>query len=261
MLLMGSAMLKKRLIGVVTVKNGWAVQSMGYKSYLPLGRPATLVENLDRWGADEILLQCIDRSKTNLGPDFCLLERIGRIGLSTPLIYSGGIRTAEDGVQAVKLGADRLCVDAMLHDNPSELGCLSRELGAQALIVNLPVGVQGESAYWFNYRTQERANFDANLFGSLDAGCFSELMLSDFQHEGHFEGFDERILQRAPVKEFPLIVFGGLSSAPQIHRVLKHPQVCAAAVGNFLNYREHAIQEYKQELNGIALRPAAFFAS
>ena len=35
-------MLKKRLIGVVTVRRGWAVQSFGYKRWLPLGRPEVL---------------------------------------------------------------------------------------------------------------------------------------------------------------------------------------------------------------------------
>ena len=46
-------MIPKRLIGVVIVKDGWAVQSFGYRRWLPLGRPEVLVENLDRWGADE----------------------------------------------------------------------------------------------------------------------------------------------------------------------------------------------------------------
>ena len=60
-------MINKRLAGVITVKDGWAVQSFGFRSYLPLGRPEVLAENLDRWGADEIILQCIDRG--DLGPD------------------------------------------------------------------------------------------------------------------------------------------------------------------------------------------------
>ena len=68
-------MLKKRVIGVVTVKAGWAVQSFGYHRYLPLGRPEYLVGNLDRWGADEIVVQVIDRSKNQLGPDFDLIEK------------------------------------------------------------------------------------------------------------------------------------------------------------------------------------------
>ena len=49
-------MLKKRIIGSITVLNGWAVQSIGYSQYLPLGRPSVIAENLDRWGADEILI-------------------------------------------------------------------------------------------------------------------------------------------------------------------------------------------------------------
>jgi len=72
-------MLKKRLIGVITIKNGWAVQSFGYRRYLPLGKPECLVGNLDRWGADEILVQVIDRSEANRGPDFELLERLGAL--------------------------------------------------------------------------------------------------------------------------------------------------------------------------------------
>ena len=101
-------MLKKRLVGVVTIKDGWAIQSMGYKRYLPLGKPECLVENLDRWGADEILVQVIDRSVNGQHPDFDLLERVARLGLETPLIYCGGIRTDEDGVRAIQAGADRL---------------------------------------------------------------------------------------------------------------------------------------------------------
>ena len=90
-------MIQKRLIGVITVKQGWAVQSFGYRRHLPMGRPEVVAENLDRWGVDEILLQCIDRSRHGLGPDLALLERISRKGLATPLIYQGGIRSVEIG--------------------------------------------------------------------------------------------------------------------------------------------------------------------
>src|SRR5690349_12519530 len=105
-------MIGKRIVGVVTVKDGWAVQSFGYNRYLPLGRPEVLVENLDRWGADEILLQCIDRSAAGLGPDMALLDRIGRRGLSTPMIYAGGVRHDQDAVDVVNAAADRVAVDA-----------------------------------------------------------------------------------------------------------------------------------------------------
>ena len=63
----------RRIIGVVTVKNGLAVQSFGYEKYYPLGRPEIFDKNLTL-GADEILLNLIDRSPKNNGPDFDLIN-------------------------------------------------------------------------------------------------------------------------------------------------------------------------------------------
>lgn len=42
-------MLRKRLLGTVLVREGWAVQSFGYRRWLPLGKPECLVQNLDHW--------------------------------------------------------------------------------------------------------------------------------------------------------------------------------------------------------------------
>ena len=103
-------MVKKRIIGVITILDGKVVQSFGYNSYLPLGRPECIIENLDRWGVDEILIQCIDRSRFSKGPDFMLLEKISSLGIGTPIIYSGGLKSVEDAVSVIKKGADRICL-------------------------------------------------------------------------------------------------------------------------------------------------------
>ena len=51
-------MLKKRIIGIVTVIENQAVQSIGYNKYLPLGSPEYQIENLDNWKIDEIIINC-----------------------------------------------------------------------------------------------------------------------------------------------------------------------------------------------------------
>jgi cyclase len=250
--------LKKRLVGVVTIRNGWAVQSFGYRRYLPLGKPEILIENLDRWGADEILVQCIDRSVNGAGPDFDLLERIGRIGVSTPLIYVGGIRDAVDAVRSVKLGADRVAVDAILRDCPEQLVKISKELGAQALIADLPVRLEGDCLRWLDYRNRREEALSGSILNVLEPRCVSEVMLSDWSHEGSPQSFDEALVNAFPLADMPLIVFGGLSTAAQMQRLLERSQVVAAAVGNFLSYEEHAIQTFKRALKGISLRPAVY---
>jgi cyclase len=251
-------MLKKRLIGVVTVKNGWAVQSFGYRRYLPLGTPEVIVENLDRWGVDEILVQCIDRSKLGVGPDFPLLRRIATIGLSTPVIYSGGIRSAADGVEAVRLGADRVAIDSMIHSAPREVEALARELGVQAVIGHLPVSIRGEVLYWRNYLCVEDKLLNLSSLAHEWFPWISEMILTDWMHEGIRNSFDELILKRFPDRKIPLILFGGLSESDQIKSVLKYKNVVAAAIGNSLNYREHSVQRLKKELMGLPLRSPEF---
>lgn len=247
-------MLRKRLIGVVTVRQGWAVQSLCYNHYLPLGRPEVIVENLDRWGADEILIHCIDRSSSQMGPDFNLLERVSNLGLSTPLIYGGGIRNAEDAVKAVSLGADRITLDAMIWNHPDRLESLSRSLGTQALIANMPVRVMDQSLIWYNYRNGSEIHLNQAMLDRINLEWVSEVMLTDYQHEGMQLGFDGAIPRLFPLKEKSLLVFGGLSNAIQIQDVLSLPNVVGAGVGNFLNYKEHAIQSIKENIFGVSIR-------
>ena len=217
-----------------------------------------LVENLDRWGADEILIQCIDRSLEQVGPDFALMKRIGAIGVSTPLIYAGGIRNSKDAVSIVSVGADRISVDTMLWNSPDQLQSISRELGTQALIANMPVRVTERGLTWRNYRSNEEILLTKTTLARLYLEWVSEVMLTDWANEGVYGGFDQRIPELFPQITNPLLVFGGLSESAQLQKVLSQNNVVAAGVGNFLNYKEHAIQRYKKEMTGIPIRSAEF---
>jgi cyclase len=247
--------IRKRLVGVVTVKEGWAVQSIGYRRYLPLGRPEVLVENLDRWGADEIVVQCIDRARFGQGPDLALLERISKKGLATPLIYGGGIRCAADAVAVVQSGADRVCVDALLHDAPHTLPALAAPLGAQALIGCLPLARAGGELRWLDHRTCVQKALSPDVIELLESGVISEALVVDWRHEGVAAGFDTALLAAFPAGQVPLIAFGGISQPEQMRECLGMPRVSAVAVGNFLNYRELAIDALRAQLGGLPLRP------
>lgn len=250
-------MLKKRLVGVITVKAGWAVQSFAYQRYLPLGRPEVLAENLDRWGADEIVLQCIDRLPPHAEPDYALIDRVARKGLGTPIIVAGGIRSVEHGIQVIKSGADRICIDALLHDAPEIVTELSNHLGAQALIAALPLSMEADQLHWLDYRKQQQTALSDTLLGLLREKVISEALIIDWKHEGQANGFDFALLEHFPLADVPLIAFGGLSEAHQLRRALSMPQVAAVAVGNFLNYHEHAIRAFKKQLGGLFLREPA----
>lgn len=254
-------MLKKRFVGVITVRGGWVVQSFGYKKYLPVGRPTVIAENLDRWGVDEILLLAIDRSAKGLGPDIGLLQELGELALSTPVTYGGGICTVEQASSVVQAGAERVCVDTALHGDPGALREISMHIGAQALVASLPLCIESGDVFWYNHITEVLRPARRALDWMFENGAISEALVIDWRNEGARNGFDLDLLRHFPVAGVPLIAFGGLSEVNQINEVLRMPQLAAVAVGNFLHYSEHSVQRYKERLASAVLRGAEYQGS
>jgi cyclase len=248
-------MLRKRLLGTVVVRQGWAVQSFGYRRWLPLGKPECVVENLDRWGADGIVVLVIDRG--DQGPDLALIERLGALGLSTPLTYGGGLRNEADARSAVRAGAERLVLDAVLHEDPAAAETMSQAVGVQALVAALPLvrDDNGAVQHWL-HRRREVLPISAPIQELITREAVSELLAIDVAGEGEGQGFDAELLAAVePLGGLPLLAFGGLGTAEQIRPLLSRPRLTGVLLGNALNYREHAIGQLKAALTDQPLRP------
>lgn len=251
-------MLRKRMIATVTVKQGWVVQSIGYSKYLPIGKVECVLENLDRWGADEILVQVIDRSINNLGPDLNLLNRIGSLGLSTPITYAGGIRGKQDAIDVIKQGADRICLDSLLHDDIKEIKEISLSLGAQAIVACFPLISINSEYNWVDYRSGKVKKINEDLSKLLHEDKISEILVVDKNNEGHFDSFDYNLVKYFKDYNVPIIAFGGISEAYQITKLLSNLNISAVSIGNFLNYKEHAIQKLKEAVYVSSLRNSTY---
>lgn len=251
-------MLNKRLIGVVNVKDGWAVQSFGYNTYLPMGKPEILVENLDRWGADEILVQVIDRSVKKLGPDFSLIEKIGNLGISTPIVYGGGIRDEQDAISAIKRGADRISINHLFFKNPESVRRVAHCLGAQAIIASLPLHCINGVIKHYDYIAKKSYDINEDIKSLIDDNLISELLISDWVNEGTLDKFNIELLKARELTEYQLIAFGGLGDPLIGEKVIGLSNVAAIAVGNPFSYQEHAIQAYNKQLKSTYLRSPYF---
>lgn len=254
-------MLRKRLIATVVVRQGWAVQSFGYKRWLPLGKPECLVENLDRWGADGIVVLAIDRG--DQGPDLSLINRLSELGLSTPLTYGGGLRNELDATIAVQAGAERLILDSILYDDTAAIEAMARSVGVQALIAALPLvrDTDGSVQHWF-HRCRKALPISLTIRELLAQEVVSEVLVIDKCGEGEGRGFDIKLLEYIEsISQLPLLAFGGLATADQIRCLLNRPRISGVVVGNSLNYREHAIGQIKYMLSDQLLRPHKLLSS
>jgi len=247
-------MFKKRLIGGIIVKNNLAIQSIGYKNYLPLGKPEIIAKNLDRWRADEILLNIIDRSKFNLEPNYEVLENIKTMNIRTPLIYGGGISSVFSAKKVIALGADRIILESVVEKDFIEFKRITDAIGSQSIIVSMPVSINNKNELiYYDYKKREEKKISKNLINAIDNNLFSELILIDYKNQGLMKGFNQKILKIFPYK-IPLILYGGIYGEKNIKNILKDKRVNAVSMGNTLNYSEHSIQKTKSQLTKTYFR-------
>ena len=240
--------LKKRLISVVSILDEMVVQSKGFKKYLPIGSPEIVVENLARWGSDEILVQCFKRSKSNNGPDFQILESIVNFKNATPIIYAGGIRDKKDALNVIKAGAERVVIGySFFKDlNIKNLEDIANTIGRQSLILSLPTIKKKNILYVYDYINQITFKYNKINFNELK-NIVSEIIITDVTNEGYYNRFDQGIFELAKKIPIPLIFFGGLNSKSKIHEIIKNNKTAAIGIGNFLNFKEHAFQIISKE--------------
>jgi cyclase len=247
----------KRLIGIITVKDGWAVQSIGYKKYLPLGRPEILAENLDRWHLEEILIVDISRSAFKT-PNIDLVNSVASMSLSTPISYAGGINTAKHAIDVIKAGADRIGIENIFRDNYTEVQEITNSLGRQAIIRIQPLQVNGKKLQTYNYSDKSTKELDDIGYFLESSNLYSELMIVDYKNEGIKNGFNLELLNYFQKSNIQLICFGGISNSKQIRYLSKIQNISAIAIGNFLNFSELANREIGIKRNIKKLRHVSY---
>ncbi|MBL8012937.1 MAG: hypothetical protein JNN05_03735 [Candidatus Omnitrophica bacterium] len=131
-------MFKKRLTACVLVQNGWVVQSIGFKRYLPIGTLDVTIEFLNKWGIDEIIILDIDATVQGRQPDFERIKRISKKNFA-PLAVGGGIRDVEDMRHLVHSGADKIVVNTVALDCPKIITSGADIFGAQCIVVSMDV--------------------------------------------------------------------------------------------------------------------------
>lgn len=239
---MSKSNLKKRIIGCVIVKGGIAVQSIGFKNYLPIGSVAVAVEFLNKWGIDEIAIIDIDVTASDKRPNFELIKHASAKSFS-PLTVGGGISSIEDMHQLNHFGAEKVMINNLALQNPEIIKKASKIFGAQFVMVSIDVKKNDQGKYEvYGQGGKESTGLDpvelARKVESLGAG---EIFLNSIDQDGSKQGYDLKIIdQVAKAVNIPVIACGGAGHPEHFVKVLKETSASAVAAGNYWQFTEHS---------------------
>jgi imidazole glycerol-phosphate synthase subunit HisF len=249
--------LASRIIPCLDTDGSRVVKGVNFVGLRDAGDPVALAVRYNAEGADELVVLDIAASRDRR-PTF--LETIRRVAaeLAIPLTAGGGIRTLEDARAVVRAGADKVTVNTAAVERPELLSELSREFGAQAVV--LAIDAKRDADHWdvLVRGGRDATGLDAvawaNRGVSLGAG---EILLTSVDRDGTQKGFDVPLtaaISRAV--SVPVIASGGAKLPEHFAEIFAEGAADAALAASIFHDNVQSIRELKKFLSarGIEVR-------
>lgn len=235
-------MLKKRIVATLVVKDGIVVQSVGFKRYLPVGKPAIAVEFLNQWGIDEIVMLDISATRNGHRPDYAMVRNVSAY-CRVPLTVGGGITKIDHISELIHCGADKVALNQASLYQPQLLCEASHLFGDQCIVASID-GLLTEAGYFvYDYLQRKAINLSpAGLAGKLQKLGAGEILINSVDRDGSYRGFDLELIESVcSAVTVPVICCGGAGNAQHFVEVFQMTSTSAAAAANIFHFTEHSV--------------------
>lgn len=243
--------LARRIIPCLDVDGARVVKGVNFLGLRDAGDPAELAARYNAEGADEVVVLDIAASR-DWRPTF--LETIRRVAeqLAIPLTAGGGIRTLDDARAVVQAGADKVTVNTAAVERPELIPELSREFGAQAVVLAIDAKREGDS-----WDVRVRGGRDSARLNALTwarrgvAMGVGEILLTSMDKDGTQSGFDVTLTAAISSQvSVPVIASGGAKKPEDFAEIFTTGLADAALAASIFHDGVQSIRELKQFLAG-----------
>lgn len=249
--------LAHRIIPCLDTDGARVVKGVHFVGLRDAGDPVALAARYNEEGADELVVLDIAASRDRR-PTF--LETIRRVAakLSIPLTAGGGIRTLEDARSVVRAGSDKVTVNTAAVARPELITQLSREFGAQAVV--LAIDAKGNGNHWdvMVRGGREPTGKDALRWAQEGVLCGAgEILLTSIDRDGTQLGFDTQLTAEvSQAVSVPVIASGGAKLPEHFEEIFKAGAADAALAASIFHDGVQSIRTLKEFLaaNGIEVR-------
>ena len=249
--------LAHRIIPCLDTDGERVVKGVNFVSMRDAGDPVVLAARYNAEGADELVVLDIAASRDRR-PTF--LETIRRVAaeLAIPLTAGGGIRTLEDGRAVVRAGADKVTVNTAAVERPGLISELSREFGAQAVVLAIDAKRAGDHWDVMVRGGRESTSRDAVEWARVGvAAGAGEILLTSVDRDGTQSGFDVILtVAVSAAVTVPVIASGGAKSPEHFVEIFRDGAADAALAASIFHDRVQSIRTLKDFLasSGVEVR-------
>jgi imidazole glycerol-phosphate synthase subunit HisF len=254
-------MLKRRLVPVLYLLDGWMVRSQQFSEHQYIGDPVVHVERMVDWDVDDLIVLDIGRGDMTFEhhrqdyrhkPVLTLLDFIERIAIecNIPLTFGGRIRTVEDIRMRIQHGADKVAVNALLADAPDTVTEAVHKFGSQAIVASVDFRrVDDEPRVFLRHGSVDTGVSPADWARRAESLGVGEILLNAIDRDGMAQGYDiEAIGEVVAAVNIPVIACGGAGHQRHFLECFERTEASAVAAGNIFHFTENAYPRAKSLL-------------
>lgn len=242
-------MLKKRITATLVVKDEIVVQSIGFKRYLPIGKPAIAIEYLNSWGIDEIIILDISATVNGRMPNYEMI-RNASLKCYVPLTVGGGICDIKHIKELMQCGSDKVALNHSAIFQPELIKHAAQIFGNQCVVVSIDAVNTSDGYRVYDYITQKALSITPAEMAkkSVELGA-GEILINSVERDGSYLGYDKVLINSVCTEvTVPVIVCGGAKNAKDMIDVLQNTSASAASASNFFHFTEHSVNITKSNI-------------
>ena len=249
-------MLRHRVIPLVLLDGYSVVKTIQFDIRRNLGNPIVVSRIYNNRNVDELVLLDIDAAKEGRSIDSLTVSAVAK-ECFMPLTVGGGLRSCDDIAKILASGADKVSLNAIIHESPDVIFQAVSRFGSQCIIASIDIKHEGKG----NYRVFSHAGKDVKfsldeVLELLNKAKVGEVLLNSVDHDGVMDGYDIDLINYVSLRvNMPLIVAGGASKVEDCTTAINNGASAVAAASIF-HFTSITPKDCKDDMfiNGISVR-------
>ena len=239
-------MLKKRIIPVLLWNGSTLVKGQNFINKRKAGSAIATIKIYVSRDVDEIFFFDIaNTNSTNVDKNF--IQSITDC-VSVPITIGGGIRSINQMDDLFKSGADKICLNTSVFQNPELINNASKKFGSQAVTVSIDVKKIKDEYVCFKNNGKLNANkkFLPWLKEGADRGA-GEILINSIDHDGLMQGYDYELIKLAvKASNVPIVANGGAGNYEDFYKahLSGASAFAASSIYHFANFTPAEAKKY-----------------
>lgn len=232
-------MLRPRAIPCLLMRKGRLVKTVRFDKPNYVGDPINAVRIFNDMEVDEIIVLDIGATPDRSAIPFDIIGEMAS-ECFMPLAYGGGIKTVDEARRVLRLGVEKISVNAAAAADPSLISRLADAFGSQAVVASVDIKKKLFGGYKVMTEGGRRAiDMPAiEWVRRLEAAGAGEILVTSIDRDGTMEGYDLDLVRSVTAAvTIPVIASGGAGSVDDMGNAVREAGASAAAIGSLAVYQ------------------------